>query len=66
MNGIETGSWIQEPVLIEHGDLLPWHLGEEEEEEEEEEKPFLLPQVLLPPKWLLDLALVEAVVIQLV
>jgi hypothetical protein len=62
MNGIETGSWIQEPVLIEHGDLLPWHPGEEEEEE----KPFLLPQVLLPPKWLLDLALVEAVVIQLV
>jgi hypothetical protein len=65
MNEIETGSWIQELVLIEHGDLLPWHLGEEEEEEEEE-KPFLLPQVLLPPKWLLDLALVEAVVIQLV
>jgi hypothetical protein len=64
MSGIETGSWIQEPVLIEHGDLLPWHLGEEEEEEEE--KPFLLPQVPLPPKWLLDLALVEAVVIQLV
>jgi hypothetical protein len=63
MNGIETGSWIQEPVQIEHGDLLPWHLGEEEEEEE---KPFLLPQLLLPPKWLLGLALVEAVVIQLV